>query len=133
MGHINTEIPTRYLSIDACMGHKLKKYALTQAICVYAKSIRLCPTLGYPMDCSLPSSSVHGDSPGKNTGVGCHFLLQRIFLTQGSRPSLIMSPAFLGGFFTTNHTWEAQAIYLIAKCYPQILILMASILLEQIF
>ena len=23
------------------------------------------------------------DSPGKNTGVGCHFLLQRIFLTQG--------------------------------------------------
>ena len=22
------------------------------------------------------------DSPGKNTGVGCHFLLQRIFLTQ---------------------------------------------------
>ena len=24
------------------------------------------------------------DCPGKNTGVGCHFLLQRIFLTQGS-------------------------------------------------
>ena len=29
-----------------------------------------------PMDCSLPSSSVHGDSPGKNTGVGRHALLQ---------------------------------------------------------
>ena len=28
------------------------------------------------MDCSLPGSSVHGDSPGKNTGVGCHALLQ---------------------------------------------------------
>ena len=27
------------------------------------------------MDCSLPSSSVHGDSPGKNTGVGYHVLL----------------------------------------------------------
>ena len=27
-----------------------------------------------PMDCSLPSSSVCGDSPGKNTGVGCHAL-----------------------------------------------------------
>ena len=25
---------------------------------------------------SLPGSSVHGDSPGKNTGVGCHSLLQ---------------------------------------------------------
>ena len=29
------------------------------------------------------------NSPGKNTGVGCHFLLQRIFLTQGSNPSLL--------------------------------------------
>ena len=28
------------------------------------------------------------DSPGKNTGVGCHFLLQGIFLTQGSNPHL---------------------------------------------
>ena len=27
-------------------------------------------------------ASVHGDSPGKNTGVGCHALLQGIFLTQ---------------------------------------------------
>ena len=36
------------------------------------------------MGCSPPGSSVHGDSPGKNTGVGCHFLLQGIFLTQGS-------------------------------------------------
>ena len=35
------------------------------------------------MDYSLPGSSVHGDSPGKNTGVGCHFLLQGIFPTQG--------------------------------------------------
>ena len=31
------------------------------------------------MDCSLPGSSVHGIFPGKNTGVDCHFLLQRIF------------------------------------------------------
>ena len=29
------------------------------------------------------------DSPGKNTGVGCHFLLQRIFPTQGSNPCLL--------------------------------------------
>ena len=40
------------------------------------------------------------DSPGKNTGVGCHFLLQGIFLTQGSKLSLLMSPALAGGFFT---------------------------------
>ena len=36
-----------------------------------------------PVDCSPPGSSVHGDSLGKNTGVGCHALLQGIFLTQG--------------------------------------------------
>ena len=36
------------------------------------------------MDCSPPGSSVHGDSPDKNTGVGCHVLLQRIFPTQGA-------------------------------------------------
>jgi len=35
-----------------------------------------CLTLCDPTDCSLPGSSAHGDSPGKNTGVGCHFLLQ---------------------------------------------------------
>ena len=40
------------------------------------------------MDCSLPGSSVHGDSPGKNTGVHCRALLQRIFPTQGSNPGL---------------------------------------------
>ena len=38
--------------------------------------------------CSQPGSSVHGDSPGKNTGVGCHALLQGIFPTQGSNPGL---------------------------------------------
>ena len=41
------------------------------------------------MDCSLPSTSVLGDSPGKNTEVGCHALLQGIFPTQGSNPGLL--------------------------------------------
>ena len=54
-----------------------------------AKSLQLCPTICDPMDCSPPGSSVHGilqarilewvlcpwDPPGKNTGVGCRFLL----------------------------------------------------------
>ena len=47
-----------------------------------------CPTLHDPMDCSPPGSFVHEDSPGKNTGVGCHALLQEIFLTQGSNSGL---------------------------------------------
>ena len=39
----------------------------------------------YPARISCP-----WDSPGKNTGVGYHFLLQRIFLTQGSNPHLLL-------------------------------------------
>ena len=41
------------------------------------------------MNCSLPGFSVHGDSPSKNTGVGCHALLQEIFPTQGSNPVIL--------------------------------------------
>ena len=40
-------------------------------LCLVARS---CPTPCDPMDCSSPGSSVHGDSPGKNTRVGCYFL-----------------------------------------------------------
>ena len=47
-----------------------------------------CPTLCDPIDCSLPGSSFHGVFPGKSTGVGCHFLLQRIFSTQESNLGL---------------------------------------------
>ena len=43
---------------------------------------QLCPTLCYPMDCS-PQFLCPGNSPGKNTGVGYHALLQGIFPTQG--------------------------------------------------
>ena len=49
---------------------------------------QLCSTLCDSMDCSLPDSPVHVDSPGKNTGVGCHALLQGIFPTQGLNPGL---------------------------------------------
>ena len=48
----------------------------------------LCLTLCDPMDCGPPDSSVHGDSPGKDSGVGCHALLQGIFPTQGANLSL---------------------------------------------
>ena len=41
------------------------------------------------MDCSLPGFSVHGESTGKNTGVGSHSVLQNIFTTQGSNWGLL--------------------------------------------
>ena len=56
--------------------------------CMLCLVAQWCPTLGDPMDCSLPGSSVHRDSPDKNTRVGCHALLQGIFPTQGSNPGL---------------------------------------------
>ena len=59
-----------------------------------------CPTLWHPMDCSPAGSSVHGDSPGKNTRAGCHALLQRIFPIQIS--------CITGGFFTVWVTREAR-------------------------
>ena len=42
------------------------------ALAVLCLDAQLCLTLCNPMDCSPPGSSVPGDSPGKNTGVGCH-------------------------------------------------------------
>ena len=49
-------------------------------------------TLWNPMDYSPPGSSVYGDSPGKNTGVGCHALLQGNLPHPGIKPS---SPSLL--------------------------------------
>ena len=55
-------------------------------MCLVAQSyLTLCDH----MECSPPGSSVHGDSPGKNPGVGCQALLQGIFPTQGLNPGLL--------------------------------------------
>ena len=75
-------------------------YYVDQVTCKHAKS---CPTLCNPVDHSPPGFSVHGDSPGKNAGVGCPATLPGIFPTQGSNPCLT-SPALAGGLFTTRAT-----------------------------
>ena len=56
---------------------------------VGAQLLQSCLTLCDPMDYSLPGILSMGFS-GKDTGVGCHALLQRIFLTQGSNPCLCL-------------------------------------------
>ena len=43
----------------------------------------------YKINCRQSGSSVHGIFPGSNTGMGCHFLLQRIFPTQGLKPRFL--------------------------------------------
>ena len=69
---------------------------LAHVLCLVAQS---CLTLCDPMDYSPPGSSVHGNSPDKNTGVGSLSLLQRIFPTQELNPGLLQcsSPAELPG------------------------------------
>ena len=62
---------------------------IRNSVCMHAKLLQSCPTFYDLMDCSPQGSSVHGDSPGKNTGVGCHALLQGLFLTQGLNPCLL--------------------------------------------
>ena len=63
------EVPTS--RIPALVRSEIVKLKTTAAV----KSLQLCLTLGNPIDSSPPGSRPW-DSPGKNTGVGCHFLLQ---------------------------------------------------------
>ena len=73
------------------------------------KLLQLCLALCDPMACSLPGCSVHGDSPGKNTGVGGHALFQGNRPNPGIEPAPFASPALAGGFFTTRATWVTLA------------------------
>ena len=55
--------------------------------CIHAKLLQSCPTLCSPTNCSLPGSSIHRDSPGKNTGVGCRALLEWVTVPSSSGSS----------------------------------------------
>ena len=59
---------------------------------MWPQSLQLCLTLCHPVDSIPPRSSVHGISSGKNTGVGCHALLQGIFPTQRVNICLLNRP-----------------------------------------
>ena len=81
---------------------KVKASLTFKTVCV-CMCAQLYPTLCHVMDCSPPGSSVHGISQVRRR-VGCHLLLQGIFLTQGLKPRLLCllhsacassSPAFL--------------------------------------
>ena len=72
-----------------------------------------CPTLCDLMDYNLPGSPVYGDSPGKNTGVGCYALLQGIFPTQRSNPGLLHCGQILYHLSHQGSPWLfLDAVYL---------------------
>ena len=99
----------------AALGHPL---TLTP-MCICAQ---LSQTLCGPMDRSLLDSSAHGILPGKNTWVGCHFLLQGSSWlrdwTHGPWVSCIV-----GRFFTTSTTWEAKIWLKLVKREEEMLII----------
>lgn len=72
--------------------------------CAYLLS---CPILWDPSGLNLPGFSIHGDSPGENTGEGCHALLQGICLTQGLNLHLLHLLNWQVGSLTRD-TWEVQ-------------------------
>ena len=81
---------------------------LCVCVCVWCVLLsQSYPTLCHPMDCSLAGSSVLWDSPGKNTGVGCHAVLGDLS-NPGIKPESFVSPALAGRFFTTSTIWEAE-------------------------
>ena len=55
------------------------------------------------MNCSSPGSSVRGIYPGKNTGVGCHFLLQGDHPDPGIEPASSASPALQAESLSLSH------------------------------
>ena len=71
----------------------LRKYTYSSELSYYSmkkvKVTQLCLILRDPIDWGLPGSSLHGDSHGKNTGVGSCSLLQGIFPTQESNLGLL--------------------------------------------
>ena len=80
---------------------------------VVQSSLTLCD----PMDCSLWGSSVHGKNvPGKNTGAGCHFLLQGIFPTQGLNLRLLLAMRIL--YHWSEVKWSEVAQSCPTLCNP---------------
>ena len=76
-----------------------------------ALAAQSCPTLWDPMNCSL----CPWNSPGKNTGVDCHFLLQRVFLTQELNPGLLHCRQILSHL---SHQGSPVWVIVVSNLFP---------------
>ena len=123
-------IPTSCMFDSYWKDQRIEFYLLKQAATILIDIIycallcfiaQLCPTLGNPTDCSPPGSSVHGNSPSKNTGVGCHALLQGIFPIQGSNSGLphcrqILYCLSLQGSLTLSTAFFLKGLMVLLHC-----------------
>ena len=86
----NSALQSRFfcLFVLLCLGWEFSHLFLVSSESLLGIRLLLFPCtvmsqlFATPWTVSPPVSCVHGDSPGKNTAVGCHALLQGIFLTQ---------------------------------------------------
>ena len=85
--------PASHLPLRSPWPQGSESVPLYSTVCSVAQS---CPTVCDAMDCSPPGSSIHGDSLGKNTGVGGHALLEGL-PNPGTEPQVSRTA---GGFFT---------------------------------
>ena len=85
---------------------------LNYVLCLVTQS---CPTLCDPIDCSPPGFPVHGDSPGNNSGMGCHVLLQGIFPTQKSTQGLLHCRCIL---YQLSYQGSPSKMYLMVTTNP---------------
>ena len=100
-GPVGTWATLHWNVLNSLSYHETSKYCSLEDMCVCtcAKPFQSYPTLCEPMDCSQARLLCSWDIPGKNTGVGCCFLPQGSFLTQGLNLCLLHLPALADGFF----------------------------------
>ena len=87
--------------------------SLKTTTCLVTQS---CLTLATLWTIVCQASLVHGDSPGKNSGVGCHAFLQRIFLTQGKKPR---SPTLQADNLPLSHQGSPRILEWIAYTFSR--------------
>ena len=105
----NQQVHSLHLCLYSCPANRLIITIFHDSMCLVAQS---CLTLCDPMDCSPAGSSVHGNSPGKNTGVGCHAIPEWVAMPSSRRSSQLRDEIqvshIAGGFFIIWENREAQ-------------------------
>ena len=103
---LNVNVPPKILCWNPNPKCGIRSWGLWEGILLwecYCLLTKSCLTLCDSMECSLPRFLCPWDFPGKNTGVGCHFLLQGIFPTYGLNPGLLHCRQIIYRW----STWEA--------------------------
>ena len=89
-----TDFSTKHFNSKLKLKCVKREHMLKSVRCCFVVD-KLCPTLLWPCGLQPARLLCPWDSPGKNTRVGCHFLLQGIFLTQGLNPCLLLGRQIL--------------------------------------